>query len=306
MFQNAVLGDNLRSVVQILENLKNTIYKIYFHFLAYILEIINKLTIEFQSEHCKIFNLGTKIKSLYKSVLKNFLKREYIENTPLDNIDPKNPRNFLDIEEMYFGANVQILLETASIEKTEVHNFRLRSLEFYIELSAQIKMRFSFNDPVWSFCSLFTPENALSGKTNTIVKSVLFFPQLVTNVQELDSEWRLLPECEDLQQFKDLEFEKFWITVFKMKNNTDNPMFPNLSNFVKGLMCLPHSSAAAERQFSQYNLIKTKTRNRLLIETSDAILHSKNLLKGDTCFSWTPSNRLLQRQAKYRQTNTAT
>lgn len=127
----------------------------------------------------------------------------------------------------------------------------------------------------------------------------MFFPTLVKDIQALDNEWRLLADCEELKTFKDLEVEKFWYKIFELKNSINELMFPNLSMLVKGLMCLPHSSAAAERQFSQYNLIKTKTRNRLLVDTSDAILHSKNLLGQNTCFSWTPSNTFLQKKPIY-------
>lgn len=72
-------------------------------------------------------------------------------------------------------------------------------------------------------------------------------------------------------------------------------MFPHLTNLIKGIMCLPHSSAAAERQFSQYILIMTKTRNRLLIDTSDSILHSKNSLREENCYSWSPTEHLLNK-----------
>lgn len=130
--------------------------------------------------------------------------------------------------------------------------------------------------------------------------SVRYFPQLVTDIEKLDSEWRLLADCQEVENLKDLEFEEFWGRVFKMKNSMDDLMFSNLSYLVKGIMCLPHSSATAERQFSQYNLLKTKVRNRLNIDTCDSILHAKDLLKGnDSCYTWTPSNSLLKRKVQY-------
>jgi hypothetical protein len=54
--------------------------------------------------------------------------------------------------------------------------------------------------------------------------------------------------------------------------------------------CLPHSSASAEKIFSQLNLIKTKTRNRLLIQTCASLLHAKDILRlrGENCFTWKP------------------
>ncbi|CAH1107387.1 unnamed protein product [Psylliodes chrysocephalus] len=222
-------------------------------------EMVNKLNIEFQSEHCKIFTLSTKINSLYKTILRNYLKKGYIGNTSLELIDPKNLRNFIILEEVYFGAYVEAASNNPqNPRQTEIHDFKLRALEFYIELCTQIKNRFSFNDPVLKFCSTFLPENALSGITKSISQSEVFFPTLVKDIQALDNERRLLADCEELKTFEDLEVEQFWYKIFELKNSINELMFPNLSMLVKGLMCLPHSSAAAERQFSQYNLIKKK------------------------------------------------
>ncbi|KAJ8917916.1 hypothetical protein NQ315_002609 [Exocentrus adspersus] len=61
---------------------------------------------------------------------------------------------------------------------------------------------------------------------------------------------------------------------------------------------LPHSSATAERVFSQLNLMKTKVRNSLLVDTCDGILHSKDLLDKNQCFFWKPSDNLIKMKFK--------
>lgn len=55
-------------------------------------------------------------------------------------------------------------------------------------------------------------------------------------------------------------------------------IFGKLSNFMLSLMSLPHSSAAAERIFSNLNNTKTKITNRLLIETIDSMMAARELL----------------------------
>lgn len=98
-----------------------------------------------------------------------------------------------------------------------------------------------------------------------------------------------------------MDFDEFWKSIFAMKNTLGNPMFSHLSVLVKGIISLPHSSAAAERVFSALYLIKTKTRNRLNVETCDAILHSKSLLGNLECHSWVPSESLMKRKVEYRK-----
>lgn len=64
-------------------------------------------------------------------------------------------------------------------------------------------------------------------------------------------------------------------------------------------MSLPHSNAASERVFSELNLIKTKTRNRLLHATCNSLLMAKQLMFDVPCYGWTPPNRLANINVKY-------
>lgn len=299
-FTNENFNQNLHSSHNILESLKNPIYKLYFYFLSYILDIINKLNIEFQSEKNKLHLLLKRTSSLYKNILRNFLAPDYlkINENSLKNIDPKNPKNFLPIEKIYFGTRVE-LFSYENINKTEVNNFRLKCLEFYIELSAQLKSRFDFEDPVLKFVQVFDPKEAISGHVSSIaLEANKYFPNLINDIEKLNSEWRILPDTPHLKNYIDLDFEKFWSIIFNLKDEMDEAMFPHLSHLVKAIICLPHSSAAAERIFSQLFLLKSKVRNRLTIETCSNILHTKEMISNNTCYSWKPSERLMKRKFK--------
>nr|WP_253308757.1 hAT transposon family protein [Rickettsia endosymbiont of Ceutorhynchus assimilis] len=297
-FTNETFDQNLHSCNNILISLKNSVYKLYFYFLSYILDITNKLNLEFQSEKNKLHVLLKRVSDLFKNILRNYLDPEYIranENN-LKNIDPKNPRNFLTIDKVYLGTKVEVLSQQ-NINQNDLANFKLKCLEFYVELSSQLKSRFDFEDPILNFVSIFDPKEAMSGKVSSIaVASSKYFPNLITDLEKLNSEWRLLPDVNHLRNYTDLDLEQFWNIVFTMKNGNDEPMFPNLSHFVKGILCLPHSSAAAERIFSQLFLLKTKVRNRLNIDTCCNILHTKEMINPSTCFSWKPSTNLMKRK----------
>jgi hypothetical protein len=67
-----------------------------------------------------------------------------------------------------------------------------------------------------------------------------------------------------------------------MQNAVNEKCYNNICQFVFKLMCLPHSSACAERIFSTLSNIKTKNRNRLLPATCDVLLQGKELLDGNT------------------------
>lgn len=81
--------------------------------------------------------------------------------------------------------------------------FGLKRSEFYIELGQQIKKRFDLNDPVLNFISKFSPGNVLSGEIPSIaVDGLKLFPQLVSDVEKLNTEWRLA-DLTELKTYKD-------------------------------------------------------------------------------------------------------
>ena len=74
--------------------------------------------------------------------------------------------------------------------------------------------------------------------------------------------------------------EEFWSKVGEIKSGDGNIMFPLLRYFILCL-CLPHSSATAERIFSSVNNMKTKQRNRLSTKTLIGLLHAKRYMRDE-------------------------
>ncbi|KAH7965715.1 hypothetical protein HPB49_010032 [Dermacentor silvarum] len=61
------------------------------------------------------------------------------------------------------------------------------------------------------------------------------------------------------------------------------------------MLCLPHSSAAAERELSAVNNLKTKLRNKLSTETMCGLLHTKRLMASSACHSFNIDRLLIRR-----------
>jgi hypothetical protein len=149
-------------------------------------------------------------------------------------------------------------------------------LEFYVELTLQIKKRFDFEDKFLKFASLFRPMTATSGRILTISEFTNLFPVLQhLNIDKVNEEWQLLSEVDELKSCND---SSFWEKLPRMKNDLGEPMFLNLFEVVKCILILPHSSASAERTFSKLFIIKTDKRNRLKIETISNILSIKEYI----------------------------
>lgn len=75
--------------------------------------------------------------------------------------------------------------------------------------------------------------------------------------------------------------------------------FANLSKFVLDFISLPHSNADSERVFSQVNLIKTKSPNKMGVSTVNAVVLAKQRLKskGD-CSTYEPTQTEFSRMTE--------
>ena len=128
---------------------------------------------------------------------------------------------------------------------------------------------------------------------DTLVPLMNLFPHLCEDkIDETEAEFRKIR----FQTYIDIpkNIECFWSKMFELKNMLDEFMFLNLKVFVGVLLSLPHSSAVAERVFSQLNNIKTKNKNSLKTSTINAILMAKHIVL--TCLSfyeWKPPNELI-------------
>ena len=116
----------------------------------------------------------------------------------------------------------------------------------------------------------------------------------MSEINELDREWRLLRNTVMESDVTD-DMTQFWFKVGMMKRGDDTAMFPLVSKLMKSLLCLPHSSAAVERVFSQVNLMKTKMRNQLNTSTLIGMLHAKDTYKSASCHDFKIKSTHLKR-----------
>lgn len=259
---------------------------------------------EFQSQKPQLCNIYIRIETICKTILKNFMNNAYVESRFFLKINENNVSQYKPLEKIYLGTGVNAMLkngEKFGLTKEIVHKFHLNCLSYYIELFTQIKKRFE-NIEVYKMFYALNPTEVLSGSTEHITDLIEKFPDMVLNKEEINSEFREISSLSGLLK-KDLEildFQEFWFKLCEYKNALNEKCFSNICNFVFNIMSLPHSSACAERIFSDLNNIKTKTRNRLLPETCNALLVGKGLVSdGACCHEWSPTTKLMNKKVTY-------
>jgi hypothetical protein len=176
-----------------------------------------------QSEAIKIHTLYTNIQVILRSLLDCFLKRDYLEKTPLEKIQYRNPYNCLPIKNLYLGANVtaSISNNTSSLNPEELLTFRKRCLEFLTEGCHEIYKRFDPNNQstqTLKQLTVISPREVISKQHDSIAPLASNFPNLIASDQlnSLDTEWRMLRNV-GLSNLNDLNIGEFWQRISHMR-----------------------------------------------------------------------------------------
>ena len=157
-------------------------------------------------------------------------------------------------------------------------------LNFLVEVITQMKKNIDHSDPTLKALACLDPVSALSGRVDTLVVPTGRFSS-VTGSHEgeversrnrLETQWNLVSEHRDniIRTIRTMGAEMspsiFCKTLLNTKDIEASHSSKSCSFFMLNLCALPHSSAAAERQFSVLSNIKTKLRNSLLLDTIDS------------------------------------
>lgn len=139
----------------------------------------------------------------------------------------------MPIGEIYYGANVSKSLLELNLTNDQIHFFRLRCLDFYVEACRQIVQRFPLKGNIIKLFNFLDPGVVKAGSISSITEVALVFPNLLkeSQLQTIDTEWRLLRNTEEIQSFPD-EVMSFWREVKKLKLGDGSMMFNVLSSFV--------------------------------------------------------------------------
>ncbi|XP_017483293.1 PREDICTED: uncharacterized protein LOC108372153 isoform X2 [Rhagoletis zephyria] len=261
-------------------------------FLSYVLKLLNNLNLEFQTEATRIHVLLIHVKTIYKTILSNFL--DISSNIDVFTIDFNNTDDFKPAKDIYCGPKAELFLKSRNLSDEQTIALKKYCMKYYVVLCKEICKRVNFKDPVLLALQGINPESL--AETTAEIASV--FPNLITeeNIEGIDFEWRLLKNQQIVS--KELELENFWSAVFKQKNALNEQLFPKLAILISNILCLPHSSATAERVFSQLFLIKDEKRNCLSTETINCIMACKEILKNCNCYEWKPLKSTLQAYVK--------
>ncbi|CAG4955963.1 unnamed protein product [Parnassius apollo] len=159
---------------------------------------------EFQSEKVVIHKLHDKIRDLYQEILLRFLKREYVMQPNITQVDPKNEQFMLNETAMYLGIKVYEMLKHPDVVRQPLKKtmFFINCRNFLRTGALKIKNVTTWKIPFFPKLQALGPASALSNDFRVHVPTLMPLIEVVpciiasfddTKKQQIDDQWRRLP-----------------------------------------------------------------------------------------------------------------
>lgn len=131
------------------------------------------------------------------------MKEDYIENTPIKQINLRDPSKFNFVSDSYLGIGVKLALGEVYTfwEGIHLEMFRLKCLDFYIEAALQISQRFPFTNKIFKWLKSLDSVVVKGRHMHSLSLLIAYFHNLM-----------------DLEKYQATDFE------FKMLTNDDHAL----------------------------------------------------------------------------------
>lgn len=199
------------------------------------------------------------------------------------NIFEDNIANYLD-PTPYLGYNFERSIETFSTCDKEV--VRKRCIDFTVKLTKELQQRLPDNVKTLQNMSIMSVDHVLKPeKSLEIIKLAEHFGLSGDTIEKVIFQWKNI-HVNKWENTNDTV--NFWHEVSQVRDAANENPFKELCLLAFTILVLPHSNADVERLFSSMNVIKNKLRNRMNVNTLNAVLQIRfGLIKfNQTCFNY--------------------
>ncbi|CAD6238482.1 GSCOCG00012538001-RA-CDS [Cotesia congregata] len=267
---------------------------LYLLFLDTVLKEVTDLNIAFQKANADITKLYTDLRILLLSVARRIFKPIYLKSIPpktastamihqadiaadiaaqraISKANCDFDNSLLPLDSVDFGYKFTMYLTKSTISSENLQTVKVRSRSYMLKLCEELVKRFPDNISVLTNIRYFTLRLCMDQTSNVSVECLPWdLAAQDAGRDAIERQWRNLRTmriseiCDNVDE--NISTIDFWIAVNKIENSNGSKRFKDLAAFALRALSLPTSNADVERVFSVMALIKTKCRNRMLID----------------------------------------
>mgnify|MGYP002224294721 CR=1 FL=1 len=149
------------------------------------------------------------------------------------------------------------------------YNIRQRCIKFTVKLTDELRSRLPHNLNIMKMTNMFSVGETLKVLKPSIVDIARNLGVDSSNMDLLVTQWKNITYTKWINTSNTIEF---WVEVDKYRNASEENPYQELVSLAFSILSLPYSNADIEHVFSQVNIVKSKSRNRMMTQTLNAIL----------------------------------
>lgn len=266
-FETVRVSENCYTAELLYDLYKNEFNLAYLLFLHPVLKEVQLVNKAFEAQNANPLKLLNDLILLIYSIAKRITLPSY-------KLDPvrHDISNYLD-KNLHLGYQCENKLgqlrsnKIISLDDEKI--FRERCKNFLHKLYLELKLRVPDNITILEKISFFSVDNMLRHQKLPITPLCQEFIKDESQITSIETQYEKIHFVKWQNTDNTI---KFWHEVSSYRNaNGENP-FKNLCDLALTFLILPFSNAEVERIFSQLNIVKNKTRNKLSLEIVNSIL----------------------------------
>lgn len=230
----------------------------YLMFLKPILEEVQRVNKLFESSHIDSTKLCNELSTLISSIGKIIVTPIFCFNPITKDFTPHlHPHPYLGYS---LEKKISEMLKSNQMSKENEGVLRERCIAFIVALVKQLQQRLPDNINIFKKAEILSPSNVLQQIKENIGDLCECFGLNNEDIEKIEVQWRKI----NLVSWKNTSSViDFWTDVKEFKDAANCNPFLELANFSLTVLSLPWSNAAVERIFSQINIVKSKSRNKM-------------------------------------------
>lgn len=310
-FSSISMAENDRTAQNIYDELCDEKNRLFLVFISPIVNEMNSLNLEFQSDNMDAGSMHEKMFSTLLLFSSKIVKPSVLNNN--QNIEKKldslsiaieSSNSFLPLDVIDFGSDFETEISTVDMNEEEVRILKENCFVYLKKILKEMINRLPENMNVFKVFSQFSIlkcGNSLSQPKFSIIHDALKIfmdPEVALGVYE--SQWGKLAFVNWKDYFNDeipTNLLDFWPKVYDYHDAAGTYHFRELSLAVLNMLVIPTSNACVERVFSIMNYTKTRLRNKIQYDLLDALLRIINYMNVNKlcCNSFNPTDKMLNK-----------
>lgn len=267
--------------------------------------------LNFQKDCLDVGQAYHDLEHLFLFICRKIFKENFIEagiDVLIREITNNNELAFKKVQDADFGIDYYQALNNCNITTEQKTNLEYKMHRYLKELCLQLAIRLPLSLNHFKEIKNLSPATCL-GQIRPKFKNLPFLSDFIEDnrLGTVEIQYLKLLDIDWSQCINDIY--QFWTSVYNYKDAGGNYVFKEIGLYAINILSLPFSNAVVERVFSLMNSFKTKSRNRLHVETIESILRLKIFLLNNKicCKDFAVTKEMLQRfnsNSMYKNTET--